>query len=115
MITLFSNGDTAIPCTYLGPGRRPVDITGATIRAQVRRKLTDPAALLTISTDDGIVITDGPAGRFQLTFSAEAVAAALAGAPALADLPFDIVLAVPGGRPVNLGATRVALYQGVTR
>ena len=117
MITMFDNGDTAIPCAYrLGKDRAPIDITGSSIRAQIRRKVTDPSPLVDLSTDNGaIVITDGAEGRFQITITADAVSAALGTSAALVDLLIDVVLTKPGGRPANLGRTRVAMYRGVTQ
>lgn len=117
MITMFDNGDTAIPCTYrAGKDRAPVDISGATIRAQIRRKVTDPSPLVDLSTENGAIrIVDGAAGRFQIDIAGGAVADALGTEAALVNLPMDVVLTKSGGRPVNLGRTHVAFYRGVTR
>lgn len=117
MITLYDNGDTAIACTYrAGRAGAPVNITGASIRSHIRRKVTDTNPLVDLSTGNGAIrILDGAAGRFQIDITGAAVAAALGEAAALTDLMLDVVLTLPGAGPVNLGRTGVALYRGVTR
>lgn len=113
MITLFGNADRVVPCRYRVRDVGPVDVTGANIRARVKRKVVDTAPLLEVSTENGAIsVVDGPAGLFQITFTGEAVLAALGGEAALSDLIMDVVVTLPAGRPVNVGRLRLAMNRG---
>lgn len=55
----------------------PVDLTGATIKTEIRAKVADDdsAVLLTASTTDGkIIITDATGGEFAITIPASETA-----------------------------------------
>lgn len=113
MITLFGNADRVIPCTYRVRDAGPIDVSGATIRGRIKRRITDAVPLLEVSTENGAIsIIDGPSGRFQITVTGEAVLAALGSEAALSDLIMDVVVTVAGGRPVNVGRLRLAMNRG---
>jgi len=56
----------------------PVDLTGATLKMEVRAKVADfdPVVLLTADTTSGIVITDATGGKFTVTYPATQTALA---------------------------------------
>lgn len=115
MIVLYDNGDRIIPCTWLSAGRKPVDVTGASIAAQAKRRIGDVDPVFELTTSNGLIaITDGPAGKFQMTFPASLTAGVLGSAPKLTDLALDVIITRPGAGPVNLGRTTVNLYRGVS-
>lgn len=50
-----------------GVRKTPVDITGFSIRMQIRKSLTDTAVEANLTTENGgIVITDSPNGKFEI-------------------------------------------------
>ena len=115
MIVLYSNGDRIIPCTWLSAGRKPVDVSGASIVAQVKRRIGDVVPVVELTTSNGLIeITDAAAGKFQMTFPAALTAGVLGSAPKVIDLLLDVVATRPGAGPANLGRTTVNLYRGVT-
>ena len=59
-----------------GDPATPVNLTGYTARMQIRKKVTDAAPELSLtSAAGGIVFTDRAQGRFDVVISAEATAA----------------------------------------
>lgn len=52
-----------------------VNLTGYTARCQVRRTLSDPDTLLSLTTENGGITLGGSAGTIQLNASATATAA----------------------------------------
>jgi len=44
----------------------PYDLTGCDARMQVRRKITDATALLTLTTENEGIVIDGPEGRIDI-------------------------------------------------
>jgi hypothetical protein len=71
-------------------GDTPIDITGHTVRLQARAP--DGRLMLDLSTDNGGVVVDGPAGRMTFTAGAEATAAVDASGL------YEIVMETPDGR-----------------
>jgi hypothetical protein len=53
----------------------PVDLTGCTARMQVRERVNSPAALLTLTTENGGISLGGTAGTVNIFMSATATAA----------------------------------------
>ena len=61
-------GDSKVlEVTVVDTENEAVDITGTTIRWQLARLATDAEPLISKSVGSGIEITDGPAGRFDVT------------------------------------------------
>lgn len=52
-------------------GVTPIDLTGATARMQVRRKLRTPDFMLEATTENGLLALGGTTGTIDLHFSAE--------------------------------------------
>ncbi len=92
----------------------PVDLTGCTIRGQIRKKPgdTDVAAALSVT------VTDAPAGRYELSLSAATTAGLTAGANARAPestYVWDLELVDSGGAVIPLYWGSVQVHREVTR
>lgn len=61
--------------TYESPSGTPIDLTGCTARMQVRAKITDPMALVSLTTANGGITLGGAAGTIGLYISDAATAA----------------------------------------
>lgn len=90
----------------------PIDITGYTIRSQIRQTLTDTSFLLEMSTgvDARIAITDAVNGVFTITVSATDTAALDFGTAI-----YDLEMVSPGGVVTPLLEGVVTLVREVTR
>jgi hypothetical protein len=101
--------------TLTNPDDTPVDLTGATVRAQMRRKaLTTGLPLATFDTP----VTDAAAGVFTLGLSAAATAALVAGEdPASLDsrAVWDLEVQDATGRVVPVYWGSVTIHREVTR
>lgn len=59
---LYPYADFTESVTYRDSAGDPIDLTGATGRAQVRRDITDPDPMLDLSTTDGTIVFGGVNG-----------------------------------------------------
>lgn len=84
----------------------PVDITGCTIRGQVRVNIEDASPVATFVT----AVTNGPAGEFQISLS-NAVTAALDFDTGF----YDVELVYPSGVVDRLLQGKAVLSKEVTR
>ncbi|MFM2053614.1 MAG: hypothetical protein RL456_1651 [Pseudomonadota bacterium] len=64
------------PCTMTNPDATPVNLTGATIRGQIRKKPADAAVIASFD----VTVTDATAGKYTFGLTATATAAITAGA-----------------------------------
>jgi hypothetical protein len=55
-----------------GTPAAPVDLTGCTARMQIRARLTDALALLTLTTENGGIALGGDTGTITMTITAAA-------------------------------------------
>ena len=69
--TMTAGDSKVLEVTVVDGDGRPVDITGNDIRWQLARFATDDTPLISKSVGDGIAITDGPSGRFDVTLDPE--------------------------------------------
>ena len=61
---------------WLAPDKKtPIDLTGCTARMQVRSEIESPTVLLELTTENGGIVIDGPAGKLTLRISPTATAA----------------------------------------
>ena len=56
-------------------GGTPIDLTGCKARLQFRAELESPDVLLELTTENGGIVIDGPAGKLALRISPTATAA----------------------------------------
>lgn len=92
----------------------PMNLTGATIRGQIRKKPADTAVVAALV----VTMTDAAAGRYELSLPDEVVAGIVAGT----DLrrpeslyAWDLEMVEPGGRIVPLYWGAVRVHRRVTR
>lgn len=94
----------------VGEPSAPVDLTGATARMQVRDKLSSPAVLLELTSDNGGIVLGGAAGTVTL-YMDDAATAAITWSAGVYDL--EVVLA--GGDVRRLLAGAAVVLPEVTR
>lgn len=104
LIKLRNNVDYTFSCTAAN-GATPVDLTGASLAMQVRRKAADT----TVTFTPTVTITGAAAGTFDI----EITQAQLAGLTGVFD--FDLVLTVAGGDKTTVMFGKLQIDQGVTR
>ena len=88
----------------------PVDLTGCTARMQVREEVDSPAALLTLTTENGGIALGGAAGTIELVVEAEDSAAFTWNSGA-----WDLEIVHPGGEVTRLAQGSVVVSPEVTR
>jgi hypothetical protein len=91
---------------------QPINITDWTFEADLRIKVDDPTPVMTLNTaNGGLVVTDGPNGRFELRMLADQTDDFVANTTYI----FDVVRtdAVPG--PIWLFSGKFKARQPVTR
>lgn len=101
--------------TLANPDASAVDLTGATVRAQVRRKALDAGSPLATFT---VAVTDAPGGVFTFSLSAAQTAALTAGEdPAAAEsrAVWDMELEDAAGRITPVFQGQVTIHREVTR
>lgn len=89
---------------------RPVDLTGAKARMQVRSSVDSPAVLLELTTENGRIRLGGPSGAIELHLSAQETAA-IEWESGVHDLEIEFA----GGQVRRLFAGRVKVSREVTR
>lgn len=90
----------------------PVNITGCTLRMQIRGKITDASVILSLTTENGgIVITDAVNGKFSVVIEASASTAVAATSGV-----YDLEIVMPDTTTVyRLMEGSVTLVPEVTR
>ena len=64
------------PLEWLAPDKTtPIDLTGCMARMQVRSEIESATVLLELTTENGGIVIDGPAGKLTLHLSPPATAA----------------------------------------
>ncbi len=84
----------------------PRDLSGWSVRMQVREAPDAPAAMLDLSTDNGSITVDLPNAEVDAVATAEQTAEL----PVVCDAVFDVVGTAPAGEPVERwlwGAARI--------
>lgn len=72
----INKGETLeLPITYKDENGQPINLTGYTARLQVRERHDSATILLELTTENGGITIDGPAGTLTLHLSAAASAA----------------------------------------
>lgn len=102
------------PCTLTNPDETPVDLTGATIRGQIRRKALDT----TVAADFVVSILDAVNGVFEFGLTDETTAGITAGeviTEAASKYVWDMELEDALGRVLPLYYGDVAVFREVTR
>jgi len=100
------------PFTWTSGGS-PVNITGYSFKAQIRKKAatssTEPPVIITLNTPSEIVITDGPNGVYTITISDEVTSAMPNGL-----YVWDMFVEFPSGKVKKLWAGSVEFIPNVT-
>lgn len=110
-LSITNNGDWRQTIQFVATGTTtPIDLTGISFHSQVRSSAESAVVLLDLSTDDGTLVIDAPAGRLSWAVP-ESMLTTLRG-----DYVTDIIAEAEGIR-VNLCADPLTLLvrHGVTR
>ncbi len=100
--------------TLTNPDGTLVNLTGATVRGQLRRKALDVAVLIALTC----TITDAAGGEFEISLTDEQTAAITAGEdPAMlaSAAVWDLELEDAAGRVIPVFYGRVTIHREVTR
>lgn len=89
----------------------PVDLTSWLARLQIREKVNSDTEVISLSTESGHIVIDGPAGLVDITISDEETAALDFDGPAY----YDLELESPNGDVVRFFHGRVGLSREITR
>jgi hypothetical protein len=108
-ITIEQGAGFSLPITYK-PGGQTADLTGSTARLQVRPKVGSSEKLIELTTTNGGITLDGPAGKLTLVMSAAATAALK-----FARAVYDLEVVPPAAEPYRLLEGNVFLSREVTR
>ena len=99
------------PLVWLAPDKTtPIDLTGCTARMQVRSEVESPAVLLELTTENGGIAIDGPAGKLTLRISPTATAAI-----AWESGVWDLEVVHPSGDVTRLAQGAISVSPEVTR
>ena len=110
-LTIRAGITLIVSFTYQDSSGSPIDITGATIRSQVRACIDDTDSLVDWSTGNGaFVIIDAANGVFELQLTAATTASYT-----FESGVYDIEIEFPTGTVNPLVAGRVFVNQMVTR
>jgi hypothetical protein len=85
-ITIEKGATFSLRLTRRNPDSTPLDLTGCTARMQIRQSVAAPEVLLELTTVNGKIVIDGPAGTIDLEISATETAALVATKPGRYDL-----------------------------
>ena len=88
----------------------PIDLTGCTARMQVRSEIESPTVLLELTTENGGIVIDGPAGKLTLRISPAATAAI-----AWESGVWDLEVVHPNGDVTRLAQGAISVSPEVTR
>lgn len=95
---------------WMNPDKTPIDLTGCTARMQVRAEIESPTVLLELTTANGGITVDGPAGQLTLYLTPAATAAI-----AWQSGVWDLELEHPNGDVTRLVQGTVSVKPEVTR
>lgn len=94
-----------------GSSLTPVNLTGFTARMQVRKKITDPDPVISLTTSNGgIVLTNPTAGEFEIV-----ITDTLTSALTIKTGVYDLEFVAPGGDVSRLMQGAVEVSPEVTR
>jgi hypothetical protein len=98
--------------TWKDANGSPINVSGYSFRLMARTGIDDTTTVISLSTGNGITITDGPGGKFQVSMTASQTAA-LSFQAAL----YDIEAVPPSGEAdaIRLLEGTVNLSREVTR
>lgn len=88
----------------------PIDLTGCTARMQARSEIESPTVLLELTTENGGIVIDGPAGKLALHIS-PADTAAIAWESGV----WDLEVVHPNGDVTRLAQGSISVSREVTR
>lgn len=113
---LIRQGATLGPflATMTNPDASPVDLTGATIRGQIRKRAADTTVVASLD----VTITSAAAGQYSFGLTATATAAIVAGADVTKPesvYVWDLELQDAAGRVLPLYWGDVRVHREVTR
>lgn len=109
-LTIFQGASLSLPLVWKDSAGVVVNITGYTARLHVRQSIEDVATLLTLTTENGGIVVDGPAGKITLTMTAAATAALT-----FTSGVYDLELIAAGGVVSRLLMGKVKVDREVTR
>ena len=66
-ITIEQGATYRLSAVWKDAGGTPINLTGYTARMMVRRKYSDPAPLLTFTTENGAIVLGGALGTVEVT------------------------------------------------
>ena len=96
---------------WLAPDKTtPIDLTGCTARMQVRSEIESTTVLLELTTENGCIVIDGPAGKLTLHLSPAATAAI-----AWESGVWDLEVVHPSGDVTRLVQGSISVSREVTR
>ena len=108
--TIEQGSKFTLPLEWRSDGGAPVDITGYSVRMQIRQSVNAPDVLLEATTANGLFSIDGPAGRLTLTLPSSLTAAI-----SWSRGRYDIELVDPAGEARRLIQGSVSVSREVTR
>lgn len=89
----------------------PIDLTGCTARMQVRAKVTDPAVLIELTTEDGGLTLGGATGTIDLEISDEDTRVITSWKGGV----WDLLITFPSGETYRIVEGTIVVSPGVTR
>jgi hypothetical protein len=116
-VNIAKNEDWVVPFVYgstddLG-AFTPIDLTGSTLRLEIRKQETDKEALVWVDSGTeigGIAITDADGGEFTITITRAGLAHLSAGT-----FVTDLVRVQPSGMVERIFEGPVTVVEGTTR
>lgn len=109
-LTIYQGATFRKRLTWLDPSKAPIDLTGCTARMQVRAEIESADALLELTTENGGIAIDGPAGLLTLHIAPVATAAI-----AWQSGVWDLEVAHPNGDVTRLVQGSINVMPEVTR
>jgi hypothetical protein len=113
-IFISMNEDWAVPFQYtssVGPPAVPIDLTGSTLRMQLRKQESDHEAEISVwSPNNGIWIYDAVNGKFQIIITRGAMLQLVPG-----DYVCDLVRTMTTGYQERIFEGTATVVEGTTR
>jgi hypothetical protein len=115
IVSIAKNEDWIVPFVYSSPNGGgagvPINLTGSTLKLEVRMREADHEALISVfSPDNGIVITDAAAGQFTITIARSRLSRVAAGSYFV-----DFVRLTPTGVQERIWEGEATIVDGTTR
>jgi hypothetical protein len=116
VINISKNEDWIVPFVYgtvdsTGANFTPIDLTGSTLKLEIRIQETDNEALVSVySPDGGIIIVNAVQGQFQILLDRESLIYLAAGSYFT-----DLVRLMPNGYQERLWEGTANVVEGTTR